>query len=165
MLNRAVVCDGKPYPPARLEELCIFPEAEDALRRLKQAGFLLIAVTNQPDVARGAQTLATVESMNHAVSGALALDDFFVCYHDDADGCDCRKPKPGLLLRAAEKHGIDLDRSFMVGDRWRDVEAGANAGCFTVWIDFSYREAAPPRPPSARVNSLTEAVEWILSRP
>jgi D-glycero-D-manno-heptose 1,7-bisphosphate phosphatase len=162
VLNKAVVRDGKPYPPDSLAELEIFPEARAQLERLRQAGFLLLVVTNQPDVARGTRSLAVVESIHSALRSALPLDDFFVCSHDDGDRCDCRKPLPGLLLRAAEKYGVDLFRSFLIGDRWRDVEAGANAGCATVWIDYGYRERPPAVEPWARVNSLTAAVEQIL---
>ncbi|MEO7145005.1 MAG: HAD-IIIA family hydrolase, partial [Bryobacteraceae bacterium] len=104
VLNRAVLRDGKPYPPASVDELEILPDAAEALGRLKQAGFLLLVVTNQPDVARGAQTRAAVEAMHAALARALPIDGFFVCYHDDADGCDCRKPRPGLLLQAAAAH-------------------------------------------------------------
>ncbi len=161
VLNRAIVRDGKPYPPSSVAELEIFPEARAQLERLKLAGFLLVAVTNQPDVARGAQSRNQLDRINLALRTALPLDDLLVCCHDHADQCDCRKPRPGLLLQAAEKHGIDLPRSFMVGDRWRDVEAGANAGCATVWIDYRYRERGPAMNPSARVDSLTAAVDWI----
>jgi D-glycero-D-manno-heptose 1,7-bisphosphate phosphatase len=162
VLNKAVVRDGKPYPPGSLAELEIFPEARGQLERLRQAGFLLLVVTNQPDVARGTQPMAVVESIHSALRSALPLDDFFVCSHDDGDRCDCRKPLPGLLLRAAAKHGVDLAASFLIGDRWRDIEAGANAGCAAVWIDYGYQERAPEVEPSARVESLTAAVGWIL---
>jgi D-glycero-D-manno-heptose 1,7-bisphosphate phosphatase len=90
------------------------------------------------------------------------VDEFFVCYHDDADNCTCRKPQPGLVLRAAERYGIDLGRSFLIGDRWRDIGAGASAGCKTIWIDRGYSEKSPA--PDARVRSLPEAVEWILGQ-
>jgi D-glycero-D-manno-heptose 1,7-bisphosphate phosphatase len=163
VLNRAIVRDGKPYPPGSVAELEIFPEAYQQLERLKQAGFLLVVVTNQPDVSRGTQPIAAVESIHRALLSVLPLDDVFVCWHDDRDQCDCRKPLPGLLMQAAEKHGIDLASSFLIGDRWRDVEAGVNAGCATVWIDYCYRERPPSVEPLARVNSLTAAVEWILS--
>jgi D-glycero-D-manno-heptose 1,7-bisphosphate phosphatase len=165
VINRAVVRDGKPYPPSGISELKIVEGAAEALRDLKQAGFLLIVVTNQPDIARGTRSLATVDAIHQALREALPLDDFFVCPHDDADRCDCRKPLPGLLLRAAEKHGVDMSRSFMVGDRWRDVDAGASAGCATVWIDYGYREKRPAAEPSAKVDSIRAAADLILRRP
>jgi D-glycero-D-manno-heptose 1,7-bisphosphate phosphatase len=119
-------------------------------------------VTNQPDVARGAQDLRTVHAIHERLRAVLPLDDFFICDHDDSDACACRKPRPGLLLRAAARHGVSLARSYMIGDRWRDVDAGAAAGCKTVWIDLGYRERAPESAPAARVASLAEAVESIL---
>ena len=161
VINQAIVRDGKPYPPLSIDELTIVPDAAAALQSLKQAGFLLLVVTNQPDIARGKQTLAAVEAIHQALQRVLPLDDFFLCPHDDADRCDCRKPRPGLLLRGADRYRIDLSRSFMVGDRWRDIEAGASAGCATVWLDFGYREKRPSVEPTATVNSLRAAVDWI----
>ena len=165
VLNRAIVRNGRPYAPATLAELEVLPDARGALTGLRTAGFLLIGVTNQPDVARGTQRRETVEAMNATLLGALPLREVLVCYHDDGDGCECRKPRPGLLLEAAGRHGIDLASSFMVGDRWRDVEAGRQAGCATVFIDHGYAEAyrAGGRPDCA-VQSLGEAAEWILGR-
>jgi D-glycero-D-manno-heptose 1,7-bisphosphate phosphatase len=94
----------------------------------------------------------------------LPLDDFLVCPHDDKDGCDCRKPLPGLLLQAAQRHGIDLAASFLIGDRWRDIDAGHAAGCRSALLDFGYRERGPSKAPDARVGSLTAAVDWILQK-
>jgi D-glycero-D-manno-heptose 1,7-bisphosphate phosphatase len=165
VLNQAMVRDGKPYPPASVDELIVVPEAPASLASLKQAGFLLLVVTNQPDISRGTRELAAVEAIHQALRQALPLDDFFLCPHDDSDRCDCRKPLPGLLLQGAEKYSIDLSRSFMVGDRWRDIEAGASAGCTTVWIDYGYREKGSSVGPSATVNSLSAAVAWILRQP
>ena len=162
VLNRAVVREGKPYPPAGPEDLEVFPEAPAALAALRQAGFRLYVVTNQPDVARGAQTRAVVERIHLALRDALPLDGFYVCYHDDRDACECRKPKPGLLLTAAVEHGISLRESYLIGDRWRDIEAGQRAGCRTAWIDFGYAERGPAKPADARVASLSAAVAWVL---
>ena len=162
VLNRAVIRQGKPFPPAAVEALEIVPGAARALEQLKKQGFLLLVVTNQPDVARGKQKRQEVEKMHAAMSSALPVDEFFVCYHDDADGCDCRKPKPGLLLEAAGKYGIELQESFLVGDRWRDIDAGEAAGCATVWIDYGYAERGPTHEPTARVSSMQEAAQWII---
>jgi D-glycero-D-manno-heptose 1,7-bisphosphate phosphatase len=136
---------------------------EEALQRLAAAGYLLVVVTNQPDVARGTQTRAAVEAIHARLAAALPLDEFRTCYHDDADGCRCRKPAPGLLLDAAAAHGIDLARSVMIGDCWRDVEAGRAAGCATIFVDYGYAERRPERP-DAVVPSLKEAADWILAR-
>lgn len=164
VLTRALVRDGLAYAPVTPAEMEIAPDAAASLARLKAAGFLLVLVTNQPDVARGITRREDVEAMHTALRAALPLDACFVCYHDDPDTCACRKPLPGMLLKAAAAHGIDLVRSFMVGDRWRDVDAGAAAGCRTIWIDRGYRERAPRHTPGARVDSLGAAVDWIVGR-
>lgn len=162
VVNRAVVRDGKPYPPQDLGDLELVPGAAQVLGRLKAAGYLLVVVTNQPDVARGRQSRQTVEDIHAWLADRLPIDEFRVCYHDDADGCACRKPLPGLLLAAADAHGLNLAESVMVGDRWRDVEAGRRAGCATVFIDYGYAERTPSSP-DAVVATLGEAAEWILA--
>jgi D-sedoheptulose 7-phosphate isomerase len=162
VINRPVVRDGKPFPPSGLEELELLPGVASSLLDLKAHGFDLFVITNQPDVARGTQTRETVESIHQVLASSLPIDSIFVCYHDDADHCACRKPKPGLLLEAQRKHNIDLARSFVVGDRWRDIDAGHAAGCKTVLIDYGYRERKPGQPPEATVRSLREAADWII---
>jgi D-sedoheptulose 7-phosphate isomerase len=162
VINRVVVREGKPFPPATLQELEILPGVLEALHQLKQHGYKLVVVTNQPDVRRGTQSQATVEAMHQALSARLPLDDILVCYHTDQDKCDCRKPLPGMLLEAARKHNIDMATSFMVGDRWRDIEAGYNAGCRTILIDYGYSERPPDHAPDFRARSLHEAADWIL---
>ncbi|MCP5113572.1 MAG: HAD family hydrolase [bacterium] len=164
VLNQPIIRDGKPHPPAGVADVRLVPAVADSLNRLKQAGYLLIVVTNQPDVARGARTAASVEEIHEHLRKTLPLDDIRVCYHDDADVCDCRKPKPGMLLDAAAKHGINLRESFLIGDRWRDIDAGAAAGCRTILINYSYRERQPETEPDATVDSLAEAVRWIIDR-
>ena len=161
VLNEAVVRDGKPYPPANLAELIIPEDAQVSLTALKVLGFRLIAVTNQPDVARGATTQNQVAAINAELMQVLPLDDIRVCYHDDADQCACRKPLPGLLTAAAAAYAIDLSQSFMIGDRWKDVAAGQAAGCKTVWLDKSYAERAPTTADYVTTN-LKDAVSWIL---
>ncbi len=162
VINRAFVKDGKPLPPPTIEQLEILPGVPEALQALKQGGYKLLVVTNQPDINRGTVSKGTVDAMHQDLSAHLPIDEFFVCRHTDADQCDCRKPLPGMLLEAAQKHNIDMSASFMVGDRWRDVEAGYNAGCRTVLIDYGYSEKAPDRMPDFRVKSLREAADWIL---
>jgi D-glycero-D-manno-heptose 1,7-bisphosphate phosphatase len=162
VINRAIVREGKPYPPSGLAELEILPGVPEALSRLQTAGLRLIVVTNQPDVARGRQTWEDVQALHAALQAQLPLDEFRVCCHDDADRCVCRKPAPGMLLAAAQEHNLDLSTSFMVGDRWRDVEAGRRAGCSTVFIDYGYAEPLES-PPHVRVRSLAEATDWILA--
>jgi D-glycero-D-manno-heptose 1,7-bisphosphate phosphatase len=164
VLNRAKVRDGKPYPPANVSEMEILPGVEEALAALYAAGFLLIVVTNQPDVARGATTREAVEEINTALGAALPIDEFRTCFHDSDFGCECRKPKPGALLAAAALHDIDLGKSYMVGDRWRDAEAGQRAGCKTILIDYGYQEKQPASV-DYRVKSLLEAAKFIVRQP
>jgi D-glycero-D-manno-heptose 1,7-bisphosphate phosphatase len=163
VLNEAIVKDGKPYPPQSVPELQICRGAPEACADLKRAGFLLVVVTNQPDVARGTQERGIVEAMNRRLARAIDIDEFRVCYHDDAQACECRKPKPGLLLAAARKWSIDLHDSFMLGDRWRDIDAGIAAGCRTVFIDRGYHEGKIIRS-NFTASSLREAVDWILKQ-
>lgn len=161
VLNRAFVRDGKPYPPSGLDELEILPGVVEAAFALKQAGFLLVIVTNQPDVARGRCERAIVEAMNAKLVAALGLDAALCCFHDEADNCSCRKPRPGMLTDAAVRMGIDLKASYMVGDRWRDMEAGRLAGSSTLFVDYGYDERQPETF-DHRVGSLWEASEIIL---
>jgi D-glycero-D-manno-heptose 1,7-bisphosphate phosphatase len=164
VLNEALVRNGKPFPPRSIEEMVIPREVAPSLVRLRAAGFLLIVLTNQPDIARGSLTWADLNAMHEHMAKSLPLDAFRVCSHDDSDGCACRKPKPGLIFRAAEDFSIDRSASFMIGDRWKDMDAGAAAGCGTVWIDAGYRERGPSSQPSARVSDLGGAVDWILAQ-
>jgi D-glycero-D-manno-heptose 1,7-bisphosphate phosphatase len=163
VINRALVREGKPYPPSSLAEFEILPGVVEACARLKQAGFLLVVATNQPDVGRGTMSQDTVESLHANMCRVLPLDRVEVCYHPGkgASECDCRKPKPGMLLRAARELNIDLKRSFMVGDRWRDIDCGHAAGCATILVDYDYDEPLR-QPPDHRVKSLTEAADVIL---
>jgi len=162
VINRAVVRAGRPYPPRELEEVEIVPGVPEALQRLRDAGFDLIVVTNQPDVARGTTSLAAVERINVYLRSTLGLDTILTCVHDDVDGCACRKPRPGFLLQMSQERGLSLARSFMVGDRWRDIETGRNAGCRTVFIDYGYDERWPGDIADHVCASLSEAAQWIM---
>ena len=161
VINRAYVRDGVSRPPHSIHALQILPGVEAALARLRAAGYRLIVVTNQPDVARGVVTREAVEAIHDRLRSMLPLDEIRVCYHDDADACTCRKPQPGLLTAGPP---VDYAGSVMVGDRWRDIEAGRRAGCATVLVDHGYREALPHEP-DVRVGSLAEAAAWILAQP
>jgi D-glycero-D-manno-heptose 1,7-bisphosphate phosphatase len=164
VLNRAVVRDGKPYPPASAGEVELVDDAAACMARLKAAGYLLLVVTNQPDVARGTQSAAELNAINDVLLAALPLDEFFICPHDSGDRCDCRKPKPGLILQGAATYRVDLTESFVIGDRWRDMDAARAAGVRGVWIDYGYAEPGPSEPPAATVKSLREAVDWIMNQ-
>ena len=163
VINRTTVRDGTPYPPARAEDVEVLPGVPAALKRLARRGLPLIVVTNQPDVARGTQTRDEVEWINALLARELPeITAFYVCYHDNKDGCDCRKPGPGMLKQAAAEHGIDLRRSFLVGDRWSDVVAGAAVGCQTLLLDVPYSHCHRCTPDHV-VADLPEAAERILS--
>ena len=162
MLNRAFVRDGRPYPPSSALEFELLPGVEEAVAKLKAAKFFVVVVTNQPDVARGTCKEATVDGIHAELRRLLPVDDVLCCFHDDDDQCACRKPKPGMLFDAEESLNIDLKRSFMVGDRWRDIEAGQNAGCTTFFIDYGYRERSPAAAPDHICGSLLEVAEQIL---
>jgi len=161
VLNEAPVVDGVPRAPSRPEDVRLLADARAGAAALRAAGFVLIGVTNQPEISRGRIRAEDVARINDGLVAELGLAEIAVCPHDDADGCDCRKPRPGLTLRAAERHGIDLSRSFTVGDRWRDVEAGRNAGTRTVFVDRDYDEALTVSP-DATAGGLQEASEWIV---
>jgi D-glycero-D-manno-heptose 1,7-bisphosphate phosphatase len=163
VLNYCELKDGKPYPPKDSDSLTIVEDAPELLRKLKEEGFLLICATNQPDFKRGSRTLQNINDMNDKVRSSLPLDDLLVCLHDNDDNCDCRKPKPGMLLKASEKYDIDLSLSYMVGDRAGDVGAGRNAGARTIFLDFGYNEKKPDPPADLTCHSLKEAVETILN--
>jgi len=163
VINRAIIRGGKPYPPANLSALELLPGVVDAMDSLHDAGWLLIVVTNQPDVSRGTISLDYVKTINLYLQQCLPIDDFFTCYHDDGDGCNCRKPLPGALFAAAKFYGIDLESSYMIGDRWRDIEAGQRAGCKTIFIDYGYLEKQPEKF-NHRVLSLAEGADLILER-
>jgi D-glycero-D-manno-heptose 1,7-bisphosphate phosphatase len=161
VLIRSDVVNGKPIAVQQSDRMEVLPGVEDACRSLHQAGFLLVVVTNQPDVGRGLASRATVDEINRNLKDILVLDDVRVCCHDGKEACTCRKPAPGMLTDAAAEYGIDLAASFMVGDRWRDIEAGNRAGCRTVYIEWGHGEALTIAPDHT-ARSLLEAVPWIL---
>lgn len=164
VINRALERDRKPYPPTSLSEFEILPEVPAALTKLKAAGFLLVVATNQPDVGRGSLKQEVVEKIHAHMLAQLPIDRVEVCYHagKGTSDCDCRKPKPGMLLRAARELNIDLTRSWMVGDRWRDIDCGHAAGCKSIFIDRGYAEELKQKPDFSTLN-LAKAADIILN--
>ena len=162
VINRVVLRNGLPHPPPSADEISFFPGVGEAIDRLRRADFRIIVATNQPDVANKLQQREEVEAIHQRIRQAFQVDDVRVCYHSDADGCRCRKPKAGMLLEAAEEWFLDLKQSFMVGDRWRDIGAGKAAGCRTVLVGGGYGEPQPDKP-DAVVDSLLEASALIIS--
>jgi D-glycero-D-manno-heptose 1,7-bisphosphate phosphatase len=162
IINRAMIRDGKPYPPAGLSDFEILPGSLTSLSRLTEFGYILIGITNQPDVARGTQSREMVESFNALIQSTLPVREIFVCYHDNADHCDCRKPKPGLILQAVDKYELDLSTSWMVGDRWKDIAAGQALGLKTIFVDYHYAEAYEGTPADFTVDDTKYVADIIL---
>jgi len=139
-LNKAFIKNGLPFSPSSFNEFEILPGVKESLLKLKKLNFVCLLITNQPDVSRGKIKKNVVIQMNNFLKSEIKLDDIFICYHDDHDNCECRKPKPGLLLNAKKKWNINLNKSYMIGDRWKDIQAGINAGCKTVFINNGYKD-------------------------
>jgi len=160
VLAEAIVrADGKSYAPTRLEDFSLVPGACEQVQRLRDAGFLCIVFTNQPELANGQLARADLDAMHRQMVAAIPLDDLYVCPHDKSQGCPCHKPATAMLDDAAARWGIDLATSYVVGDRWRDVDAGRAAGCYSILIDRPYSAASWA---DARVATLTEAVDHVL---
>lgn len=165
-LNRQVVRNGRPFPPAQLEEFELFPDVPAACRALKAAGYALVVATNQPDVGRGTQPQAIVEAMHARLQQLIPeLDRIEVCYDPGrGEPSRRRKPEPGMILDAAASLGLDLTRSWMVGDRWRDIDCGRRAGLRTIFLDFGYTEELRERPDHV-VSHFADAARIILAQP
>lgn len=163
VLNKADVIDGKPYAPKSLKDFIILPNVADSLAELKKKGFFLIVVTNQPDVGNGHVEKKLVEKMHLKLLNDLPVDSVKVCYHKQTDECNCRKPKPGMLIEAVSEFGVNLKNSFMVGDRVSDVQAGKAAGCHTLFLDYGYCESEKSSDADYIVKSFSEAVSKIIS--
>lgn len=145
--------------PWRYNEFRLLPGVEAALKRLGELGFVRLLVTNQPDVAYGAMAQEDYDRIVAEVK-KLPLDDIFTCLHTRFDGCDCKKPKPGMLLAAAAKWKIDMTSSFMIGDEESDMAAGRAVGCVTLLIDYPRNQESAS---DHRVKTLIEAVALIGS--
>ena len=160
VINRSIVRAGRPYPPDDARQFEWMDGVHEALPLLRTRGYLLFVFTNQPDVARGTQSRAVVDAFHARIERELPFTRIYTCFHDDADGCDCRKPKPGMIFRGRDEYGIDLAASWVVGDRWRDIDAGRAAGCKTIYIDHAYTET-PPRDYDHKIKHMSELLTWI----
>ena len=163
VLSRAFVRNGKSYAPRRLKDFRLLPYAAASVRRLKRAGFVVIVITNQPDIANALVRSETVDAMHKKLLLKTKVDGIFVCPHNQHEGCYCRKPKPGMIFKAARKYQIDLRASYVVGDRASDIEAGRRAGCRGIFVDRKYAERAPETQ-VATVSSLRSATKFILNQ-
>ena len=160
VINKIFMKNGIPFSPPSFAELKILPGVKESILILHKMNFVCLVVTNQPDASRGKIEKKTIIQMNNYLKDEIKFDDIFVCYHDDHDNCNCRKPKAGLLLEAGKKWDIDLKKSYMIGDRWKDIEAGKRAGCKTIFIDLNYKEAKPKNP-DFTTDSLFSSVHLI----
>jgi len=165
VINHAVVRNGKPHPPSSPTDFRLYDDVVDGCARLKTASFLLVLITNQPDVGRGTQSREAVEAMHLKLQSALpSLDRIEICYHGGeryGQPCDCRKPRPGLILRAAAELNIDLKESYVIGDRWRDIDCARAAGCRVIFIERGYKEKLR-QAPDVTVANFKEAVNAVL---
>ena len=161
VINKAIIKDSKPYPPSNVDAVEILAGVKISMEALQASNWMIIVITNQPDVARGTTSKKEVEKINNHLKNSLPIDLIYTCYHDDKDFCNCRKPKPGALTSVAKNNKIDLNNSYMVGDRWSDIEAGNRAGCKTFFINNYYNEKQPSNY-TYQVKSLKEAVDIIL---
>jgi D-glycero-D-manno-heptose 1,7-bisphosphate phosphatase len=165
VLNRAVVRNGRPYPPVRLEEFELHEDVTAGCARLKAANFVLVVITNQPDVGRGTQTRETVEAMHSKLRSAIAsIERIEICYHageQHGEPCECRKPRTGMIMRAATELNLDLSASYVIGDRWRDIDCARAAGCRAIFIDRGYEEKLRERP-DFTVANFNDAVNAVL---
>lgn len=162
VINKALVREGKPFPPRSVQEFALLPGVEEGCALLRYAGFLLVVATNQPDVGRGTLDQAVVEEIHARMCELLPIDRVEVCYDPGkGESSEFRKPNPGMLLRAAEALKIDLPRSFMIGDRWRDIDCGFAAGCRTIFIDYGYTEGLRQHP-DFRAASLLDAARIVV---
>jgi len=165
VVNHAVVRNGKPHPPSSPTDFRLYDDVVDGCARLKTASFLLVLITNQPDVGRGTQSREAVEAMHLKLQSALpSLDRIEICYHGGeryGSPCDCRKPRPGLILRAAAELNIDLKESYVIGDRWRDIDCARAAGCRVIFIERGYKEKSC-QAADVTVANFKEAVNAVL---
>lgn len=161
MINEALIMDGKPYSPRRREHLKLLSGVSQALEMLVENDYEIIVVTNQPDVARGFLAETELSEIHQLISISTGIKHFYSCLHDDHDNCKCRKPKSGLLRRAADELELNLSMSYLVGDRRKDILAGQEFGCTCFFIDNNYEEEAPPQP-FYTVTSLLEAAQLIV---
>jgi len=160
VINQAKVRDGHPISPADMTEFFWVEPIKEVTLELKSLGYLLFCVTNQPDVGRGLQSREIVESFHTAILAELPIEKIFACYHDDCDQCSCRKPRPGLIVDAQKEYSLDLTASWLIGDRWKDIDAGAAAGCTTVFLEYGYDEGLRATPDHT-ISRLAQLVPLI----
>lgn len=165
ILNLCRVERGQQVSPRTLDEFKVNADALAPLQQLKDAGFLLLATTNQPGISRGYLSRRELDLMHIVLRKKLPLDDLLMCTHDEMDHCNCRKPHPGLIREAAFKHHLDLDRCFVVSDKWQDAQAAHNAGCISLllnspWIGKGHHDFVLPD-----LNAIVQKVLFLTANP
>ena len=160
VINKPIVRNGSPFAPKDMSEFAFMDGIHETLAELRARGYLLLACTNQPDVARGWQPIEIVEEFHRHILAELPIARVYACFHDNEHACECRKPKPGMLLQGSREFDVDLSRSWMVGDRWKDIVAGREAGCRTVYVRHGYDEQ-PARDPDYEIRSMIELLDII----
>lgn len=161
VINIPLIREGKSFAPRTVRDFKFYPDMSAILKNLKSLDFLLIIVTNQPDIGNGLVDIRVVEAMHKTINQQLPIDHIEMCPHSQKDECECRKPKPGMLLQSALRFNINLRESIMIGDRWSDIEAGQKAGCKSIFIDRHYHEQRP-NGSYLTVESLQEAAYYLL---
>ena len=160
VLNKPNIINGKPYAPKKVKDFIIYSEAYEVLNNLKNNLYKIIVVTNQKDVGKGVTSMKVLNTMHNKLKSFLPIDDIKVCIC--VDECDCYKPNPGMILEAQKEWKIDIEKSYIIGDSWRDIGAGINAGCKTILIDRKYNMPMVYKPDYI-VYSLKEAESKILN--
>jgi D-glycero-D-manno-heptose 1,7-bisphosphate phosphatase len=148
----------KPIAPWSMEEFSLLSGIKCPLLNLKKLEFKLFVVTNQPDIAKGVIDHSFVTKVNEVISREFPIDEIRVCPHVDLDGCECRKPKSGMILSLAKKWNIDCQNSFLIGDSWRDMEAGKKAGSTTILLEKHYNRGVEA---DYKINNLSQVAEII----
>ena len=143
VVSRAVVINNRPFSIRRASDLQILDEVNEALGIFGKLALIPIIISNQPDVARGLLSQLEHEKIESKIVTLTGISKIYTCTHDEKDNCFCRKPKPGLILKAAEDHDIDITKSYLIGDRWRDMDLAKNVDCRSFFINRNYEEKYP----------------------
>jgi len=151
---------NKPSSPWKFEEFEMFLDIKKPLKKLKKLGYYLFIISNQPDISRGFIEEGTTEKINQIIYKKLPIDEIITCPHDDAHNCNCRKPKPGMINILAKKYDIDKTKSFLIGDSWKDIEAGKSAGLKCILLYTPYNKSVDA---DFRAKKLDGAVGLINS--
>jgi len=161
VINKAITIDGKGYAPRLLKDFKIFPKVKNDVIKLKKRGFKVFVITNQPDIGNKLIKKKTLNEMHSFLKAKVPIDKIYFCPHTKNDRCKCRKPKPGMIIKASNESKIYLKESYVVGDRKIDIDAGLKAGCKTIFVNNNYYEKKPTKQEKT-VKSLHAAVKYIL---